>query len=75
MIDPGRHSRLTALKMHGRRAAVLAVGAVGMLFVAALIEAFGRQWVIDTTARFAIGGLMLVAWCMYFAVCGRRDGG
>ena len=78
MIDPGRHSRLTALKMHGRRAAVLAVGAVGMLFVAALIEAFGRQWVIDTTARFAIGGLMLVAWCMYFAVGGRgrrRDGG
>ena len=78
MIDPGRHSRLAALKMHGRRAAVLAVGAVGMLFVAALIEAFGRQWIIDTTARFAVGGLMFVAWCAYFAVCGRggqRDGG
>ena len=80
MIDPGRHSRLAALKMHGRRAAILAVGAVGMLFVAALIEAFGRQWVVDTGARFAIGGLMLVAWCVYFAACGRggrraRDGG
>lgn len=74
MIDPGRRSRLAALAAHGREAALLAVGAVGMLFVAAAIEGYGRQWVADTAWRFAIGGFMLVAWCCYFGGVGRGRG-
>ena len=74
MIDPGRRSRLAALAAHGREAALLAVGAVGMLFVAAAIEGYGRQWVADTAWRFAIGGFMLAAWCCYFGAAGRRRG-
>ena len=71
MIDPGRRTRLAALAAHGRDAAVLAIGAVAMLFVAAAIEGYGRQWVADTAWRFAIGGIMLAAWCCYFAAAGR----
>ena len=74
MIDPGRRSRLAALSASGRRAATLVVGAVVMLFVAAGIEAFGRQLVTNTPVRFAIGGFMLAAWCAYFGLCGRRRG-
>lgn len=75
MIDPGRRSRLAALAAHGRRAAALAVGAVGMLLLAALIEGFVRQLITDTAWRLAIGGFMLAAWCGYFAGFGRAGRG
>lgn len=72
MIDPGRRPRLTALAASGRTAAVLVLGAVFMLLVAAVLEGFGRQLVTDTGVRFGIGGGMLAAWCAYFALAGRR---
>lgn len=72
MIDPGRQSRMAALAARGRVAATLVLGAVMMLFCAALLEGFGRQLVMDTTARGGVGGVMLAAWCAYFACCGRK---
>lgn len=75
MIDPGRRSRLAALAAHGRRAAALAVGAVGMLLLAALIEGFVRQLITDTAWRLGIGGFMLAAWVVYFAGFGRAGRG
>jgi hypothetical protein len=42
-----------------------------MLFVAGLLEGFARQLVTDITARYAIGGVMLVFWLTYFTLCGR----
>ena len=71
MINPGRRSRMRALAAHGRVATTLAVGAVGMLFVAALLEGLGRQLVTDTAWRLGIGGGMAAIWCAYFALCGR----
>ena len=71
MINPGRRTRLTALREKGRTAAALVVGAVVMLFVAALLEGLGRQLVIDTTARLTLGCTMLGLWLVYFAFCGR----
>ena len=71
MINPGRRTRLAALRESGRTATTLAVGAVTMLFVAAVLEGLGRQLVIDTTARLAVGSTMLVLWLGYFSLCGR----
>ena len=72
MLWPGRRTRLRALADHGRRAAVLLVGAVVMLFVAALLEGFARQLITSTSVRLAVGVLMLAAWLGYFFLCGRR---
>ena len=71
MINPGRRTRLAALRQKGRTATTLVVGAVVMLFVAALLEGLGRQLVIDTTARMAVGCTMFVLWLAYFALAGR----
>ena len=71
MLWPGRRTRLRALTEHGRRAAVLLVGAVAMLFVAALLEGFARQLITSTSIRLGIGILMLAAWLSYFFFCGR----
>ena len=81
MINPGRRARLAALREKGRTATILMVGAVVMLLVAAVLEGFGRQLIIDTTTRMAVGCTMLVLWLAYFAVAGRsvstdpRNGG
>ncbi len=71
MLRPGRRSRLRALAEHGRRAATLLIGAVAMLFVAALLEGFARQLVTSTAGRLAIGGMMLAVWLGYFLLGGR----
>ena len=71
MINPGRRTRLAALRERGRTATTLVVGAVIMLFIAALLEGLGRQLIIDTTARMAIGSTMLVTWLAYFTLGGR----
>ena len=71
MLRPGRRTRLRALADHGRRAAVLLVGAVVMLFAAALLEGFARQLITSTSIRLSIGVLLLAAWLVYFLLCGR----
>ena len=72
MINPGRRTRLTALREKGRTATALVVGAVVMLFAAAVLEGLGRQLITDTSARLAIGGTVLALWVFYFAFSGRR---
>lgn len=74
MINPGRRTRLTALRDTGRTAATLVVGAVAMLLVAAVLEGLGRQLFTDTSMRLGIGATMLVLWFVYFALCGRPGG-
>jgi len=72
MVRPGRRTRLAALAARGRPAAVLVLGAVAMLLVAALLEGLGRQLVQETWLRFAIGGAMLVLWLVAFTFGGRE---
>jgi len=69
---PGRLKRGAALKVSGRHATVIVLGAVGMLFVAALLEGLGRQLILDMGWRFAIGGVALAFWFAYFGLAGRR---
>lgn len=69
---PGPYGRLTAAARAGRSAAVVGVGCVLMFFVAALLEGFARQLVTDMGVRYVIGIAMLIFWCGYFLLGGRR---
>jgi uncharacterized membrane protein SpoIIM required for sporulation len=69
---PGRRSRLDSLAQTGRKAGMIAIGAVAMLFVAAILEGFGRQLILETELRYLIGGAATVSWLAYFALTGRE---
>ena len=66
MAFPADKSVLAAAQESGRRAAVVMVGVVFMLVIAALLEAFPRQLVEAPSDRFLIGGTMLALWLSYF---------
>ncbi len=72
MAFPGSLSLIAAAQEAGRRAATVMAGVVIMLVCAGLLEGFARQLVEPTSARFAIGGGMLLLWLGYFALSGRR---
>lgn len=63
---PGRRSRMASAREAGQGAAMIALGAVIMLFLAALLEGFGRQLITSDIARYAIAGTSLVLWMVYF---------
>lgn len=66
MAFPGAKPVLAAAAEAGQRGAVVMVGVVIMMIVAALLEAFPRQLVEGTGARLMIGGMMLTFWLAYF---------
>ena len=72
ILFPGRYARIDNLALHGRQAAQIAVGAVLMLFVAAILEGGLRQLVASTPLRFGIGFGIGALWIAYFSFCGRR---
>jgi uncharacterized membrane protein SpoIIM required for sporulation len=72
MLFPGRYSRVESLALHGRQAGYIAVGAMLMLFVAALLEGGCRQLVQSTPGRFAVGLATGVLWFAYFRYAGRE---
>ncbi|VAV98392.1 FIG00791727: hypothetical protein [hydrothermal vent metagenome] len=63
---PGKLTRLDAAAKAGRTAATVVIGVVIMLFLAGLIEGFGRQLIKSDIARYAIAGSMLSLWLLYF---------
>jgi len=75
MLFPGRYSRIENLALHGRLAAQVAVGAVLMLFVAAILEGGFRQLVASTPWRFVIGFGVGALWLAYFSLAGREARG
>ncbi|MEM6267179.1 MAG: stage II sporulation protein M, partial [Pseudomonadota bacterium] len=66
MAFPGSQTVLEAASTAGKRGAVVMVGVVLMMVIAALLEAFPRQLVEGTSNRFMIGGMMLTFWLAYF---------
>lgn len=66
LLFPGRYSRVENLALHGRMVGQVAVGAVVMLFVAAILEGVFRQLVQSTTLRFTIGIGIGLLWLVYF---------
>jgi len=71
VIAPGRLRRIDALKTNGRRAAVLALGVVGLLLVAGTIEGFISPQRISIELRIAIGSLTAVLLAAYLGFAGR----
>lgn len=72
ILFPGRYSRIENLALHGRLAAQMAVGAVLMLFAAAILEGGFRQLIASTPLRFAIGFGVGALWLAYFCLAGRE---
>ena len=66
VVFPGEDSRLAAATRSGKTAAAVMIGVILMLMVAAFLEGFGRQLVQNDFARFAVGGVMLTLWLLYF---------
>ena len=71
MLFPGPYTRIENLALHSRQAAQIAVGAVLMLFAAAILEGGFRQLVQSTPLRLTIGIVVGVLWLAYFSLCGR----
>jgi uncharacterized membrane protein SpoIIM required for sporulation len=71
---PGRLGRLESAAAAGRRAAAVMGGVIVMLFLAGLLEGFGRQLIEATALRYAVGGTMLSLWLAYFYLPRPRRG-
>ncbi len=71
LVFPGRMTRLDNLAMRGRATAPVVIGAVGMLFIAALIEGFFRQLVTDIEVRYTVIFVTTLVWASYFTLAGR----
>ena len=66
IVFPDRYTRLDSLSRCRGTAANLAVGAILMLFVAAILEGGVRQLVQSTPARFCFGWGIGAFWLWYF---------
>jgi uncharacterized membrane protein SpoIIM required for sporulation len=73
MAFPGNRSVVGAMAESGRRAAQVMAGVVLMLVIAGLLESFGRQLIVETNARFTVGGSMLAFWLLYFFAFRRQS--
>jgi uncharacterized membrane protein SpoIIM required for sporulation len=72
VVDPGGRRRSEALAAEGRTTITIAIGAIGVLLVSGVIEAFVTPSPLPTWARLTIGVLALVAFLAYVFVLGRR---
>lgn len=63
---PGKKTRMQSLRETGNHAALVIMGAVLMLFLAALLEGFGRQLINNELTRYLVAGATLVFWLVYF---------
>jgi uncharacterized membrane protein SpoIIM required for sporulation len=62
---PGQRSRVDAMSVAGRKAAIVMTGVVVMLGVAGALEGIGRQVVTDTSLRYAIAAFAILFWLFY----------
>lgn len=63
---PGQRSRLDAAATAGATASRLMAGVIIMLFIASLLEGFGRQLITADGVRYLIGIGSLIIWFLYF---------
>ena len=75
VVFPGEETRMGAAASAGRAAAIVMAGVVVMLFVAGLLEGFGRQLVTNDIARYAIGIAALTGWLLFFYLPRRAANG
>jgi uncharacterized membrane protein SpoIIM required for sporulation len=66
LLFPGRYERLQNLRRQGKVAALVVLGAVGLFFIAGLIEGIFRQSVQDVPTRLFAIALTTIFWAVYF---------
>jgi uncharacterized membrane protein SpoIIM required for sporulation len=71
LVDPGPYSRLDALRVAGRDAAVIMLGVVSFLAVAGLVEGFFSPAVMPIGMKFAAAAALAVAFGAYVLQVGR----
>jgi uncharacterized membrane protein SpoIIM required for sporulation len=67
LVDPGPHSRLDALRVAGREAAVIMLGVVSFLIVAGIVEGFFSPALIPVAVKF-VGAIGLASAFAYYVV-------
>jgi uncharacterized membrane protein SpoIIM required for sporulation len=72
IIDPGPRTRATALAEEGRATVTIALGAIVVLLVSGIIEAFVTPSPLPTWARILIGVVAETAFLSYVITFGRR---
>jgi uncharacterized membrane protein SpoIIM required for sporulation len=65
---PGEQSRLEAISRAGQQSAAVLGGVIVMLFLAGLLEGFGRQLITTDWVRYTIGFSTLAMWLAYFYI-------
>lgn len=63
---PGDLSRMESLRAKAEQASIILGGVVFMLFIAGLLEGFGRQLIQSDFLRYGIGTGMFMMWMLYF---------
>jgi len=63
---PGEMTRVESMRSKAEQAAIILGGVVVMMFVAGLLEGFGRQLIENDWIRYGVGGSMLAFWLLYF---------
>ena len=63
---PGEMSRMESMRAKSEQAAIILGGVVVMMFIAGILEGFGRQLIQNDWLRYVIGGSMLTFWLVYF---------
>lgn len=71
---PGQKSRIQSAREQGQAAGIMAGGVIVMMFIAGLLESFGRELINSDTIRYSIAGVTLVFWMTYFFMP-RKTGG
>jgi len=71
LMFPGDLSRRTALAEAGKLTGTVMIGVALMLTIAGCLEGIGRQSITEPVFRFAIGGVMLTLWLLFFLFVGR----
>ncbi len=72
VMHPGQRTRMESLQVKGREAVQIASGAVVMLFIAALIEAFWSPAPIPASIKYTVGGVMWLLVALYLTIVGRE---
>jgi uncharacterized membrane protein SpoIIM required for sporulation len=72
ILMPGQRTRGDSLKFHGVEALQLALGAGGMLFVAAMLEGYFSPLPIASSIKYVVGSMLWLLVVVYLTMSGRE---
>lgn len=72
ILMPGQRTRMDSLRHHGKEALQLALGAGGMLFVAAMLEGYFSPLPIPSIYKYVTGTFLWLLVVIYLTMSGRE---